>query len=160
VMAKVVPAVKPEDDLLTTGVQLLNTGDLKAALARLAGAHARDPLRPDIAVAYSQALFRSGDYRRVASVLQPLGAGEEPVAEVLALLGQAHHALGEFGEAVRHYSNYLVRFGANVDILNWLGTCHYQLGNKDEALKAWTKSLEIGPGQEKIKALVESIKKK
>ncbi len=160
VMAKVVPAVKPEDDLLTTGVQLLNTGDLETALARLAGAHARDPLRPDIAVAYSQALFRSGDYRRVASVLQPLGAGEEPVAEVLALLGQAHHALGEFGEAVRHYSNYLVRFGANVDILNWLGTCHYQLGNKDEALKAWTKSLEIGPGQEKIKALVESIKKK
>ncbi len=160
IMAKIAAAPAAEDELLQTGLQLANKGDLEGALPKLAGAHARDPLRPDIAVAYGQALFRAGDYRRVASVLRPLGDVEEPVAEVLALLGQAHHALGEFGQAAERYSGYLARFGANVDILNWLGTCHYQLGNADEALKAWTKSLEIAPGQEKIKALVDSLTKR
>jgi tetratricopeptide (TPR) repeat protein len=46
-----------------------------------------------------------------------------------------------------------------IDILNYLGTCHYQLGRTDEALKAWTKSLELNPNQEKLKALVDSLKK-
>ena len=34
------------------------------------------------------------------------------------------------------------------------------MGNKEEAVKAWTKSLELGPNQEKIRALLESLKKK
>ncbi len=58
-----------------------------------------------------------------------------------------------------YYATYLIRFGANVDILNFLDTCHFQLGNRDEAVKAWTKSLEVSPNQEKIRALVESLKK-
>ena len=60
----------------------------------------------------------------------------------------------------RYYASYLSRFGANVDILNYLGTCHYQLGNTVEALKAWTRSLELNPNQEKLRALVDSLKKK
>ena len=74
--------------------------------------------------------------------------------------GQACHALGEYQEAATYYASYLARFGANIDILNYLGTCHFQLGNTAEALKAWTKSLELNPNQEKLRALVESLKKK
>jgi tetratricopeptide (TPR) repeat protein len=87
------------------------------------------------------------------------GAEDSPV-EIPALLGFACQAMEEFEEAVTYYTAYLVRFGANVDILNFLGTCHLQLGNRDEALKAWTKSLEVSPDQPKIKDLVESLKKK
>ncbi|MBE0712457.1 MAG: tetratricopeptide repeat protein, partial [Candidatus Aminicenantes bacterium] len=98
--------------------------------------------------------------RRVRDILLPFAGEPEPAAEVLALLGQAYHALGEFLEASTHYAAYLVRFGANIDILNYLGTCYFQLGNREEAVKAWTKSLELSPNQEKIRALLESLKKK
>jgi GWxTD domain-containing protein len=160
VISKVVPSVKKEDDLFTTGVQYMNKGDLEAARARLAEAYGRNPLRSEIAIAYSQALFRLNDFRRVKDILLPFAGEPEPAAEVLALLGQACHALGEFLEASTHYAAYLVRFGANIDILNYLGTCYFQLGNREEAVKAWTKSLELSPNQEKIRALLESLKKK
>jgi tetratricopeptide (TPR) repeat protein len=160
VISKVVPSVKKEDDLFTTGVQYMNKGDLEPAKARLAEAHGLDPRRSELAVAYSQVLFRSNDFRRVKEILLPFAVETQPAAEVLALLGQACHALGEFQEAVTHYAAYLSRFGANIDILNYLGTCYFQLGNREEAVKAWTKSLELSPNQEKIRALLESLKKK
>ena len=82
ILAKVVPAIRTEDDLFTTGVQLLNIGDLEAARNCLADAHGRNPARPDIAIAYSQALLRSGAYRRAKEVLVPFAGGPGPVADV------------------------------------------------------------------------------
>jgi GWxTD domain-containing protein len=160
VMAKVVPSVRREDDLLVTGLQYMNSGDLEAAHARLLEAYGLAPARPEIALAYGQILFRQGDFRRVKEVLSPLAGAPEPRAEVLGLLGQACHALNEFEAALGYYADYLNRFGLNIDILNYLGTCYFQLGNKEEALKAWTKSLEVNPNQGKIRNLVESLKKK
>ena len=148
------------DSLYATGLQLLNRGNLAAARARLTDAHARAPERADVAVTYAQALFLLKDYQGVKDVLAPWAGPEAPAPQVPALLGQACHALGQFEEATKHYAAYLTRFGANIDILNDLGTCHYQLGNTAEALKAWTKSLELKPDQDKLRALVESLKKK
>jgi GWxTD domain-containing protein len=160
VISKVVSSVRSEDDLFITGVQYMNTGDLETARSRVSEAYAKSPQRPDIAVAYSQILFRMNDFNRVKEVLLPLAGGEAPLGEVLALLGQACHALGQYQQALTYYAAYITRYGLNIDILNYLGTCYFQLGNREEALKAWTKSLEISPNQEKIKNLVESLKKK
>jgi GWxTD domain-containing protein len=160
VMSKVVAAAVRDDDLFTTGLQLMNQGDLGSARTRLAEAMARSPRRTDYAVAYAQVLFRLKDYARTKEVLLPWAGAEDAPAEVPALLGFACQALEEYAAAVTHYTAYLVRFGANIDILNFLGTCHLQLGSREEALKAWTKSLEIKPDQEKIKDLVDSLKKK
>jgi GWxTD domain-containing protein len=160
VISKVVASVKREDDLYVTGVQYMNAGDLAAAQTRLAEAYAKSPGRPEFALAYAQLLFRQSDFRRVKDVLIPIAGGEAPSAEVLSLLGQACHALGQFQEAVTYYAGYLSRYGMNIDILNYLGTCYFQTGNREEALKAWTKSLELSPNQEKLRALVESLKKK
>ena len=160
VVSKVTTVLAKEDDLYASGVQAQNLGDAETARARLAEAHALAPRRADIALAYGQVLFRLNDFRRVKDVLSPWAGAEDAAPEAIALLGQACHALGEFQEASTHYAAYLARFGANIDILNYLGTCHYQLGRTDEALKAWTKSLELNPNQEKLKALVDSIKKK
>ncbi|MGD1010445.1 MAG: GWxTD domain-containing protein [Candidatus Aminicenantales bacterium] len=160
VISKVMPSLKREEYLYATGLQYFNKGELTEAGTRLAEAYARSPQRPDFALAYSQVLFRQGDFARAKEILLPLAAGEEPSAEVLALLGQACHALNQFQEALTYYTSYISRYGMNIDILNYLGTCYFQLGNRGEALKAWTRSLELSPNQEKIKALVESLKKK
>jgi GWxTD domain-containing protein len=160
VVSKVTKELGNVDDLYATGVQSLNLGDAETARTRLAEANAKAPQRSDVGVAYAQVLFRLKDYRRVKDVLLPLAANEAAAPEVSALLGQACHAMGEYQEAATYYASYLARFGANIDILNYLGTCHFQLGNTAEALKAWTKSLELNPNQEKLRALVESLKKK
>ena len=160
VVSKVTTVGGDVEDLYALGLQSLNQGDLATARTRLAAAHAKAPQRAEIAVGYAQILFRLKDYARVQDVLRPLAAAEDAPAEVLALLGQACHARGEFQAAAAHYAAYLARYGANIDILNYLGTCHYQLGNTAEALKAWTKSLELKPDQEKLRALVDSLKKK
>jgi GWxTD domain-containing protein len=160
VVSKVTKAPGNADSLYATGLQLLNQGDAAAARPRLAEAHARAPERPDVVVSYAQALFLLKDYQAVKDVLTPWAGAEAPAPEVPALLGQACHALGQFEEAARQYTAYLTQFGANIDILNYLGTCHFQLGNTAEALKAWEKSLELNPNQEKLRALVDSIKKR
>jgi tetratricopeptide (TPR) repeat protein len=160
VMAKPAASLKREDTLYETGLQYFNKSDLAEAGARLSEAYHRAPGRAEFAVAYGTVLFRQGDFKPAKEVLLPFGGGETPSGEVLGLLGQACHALGQFQEALTYYSGYLSRYGMNIDILNYLGTCYFQLGNKAEALKAWTKSLELSPDQEKIKALVESLKKK
>ena len=45
-----------------------------------------------------------------------------------------------------------------MEILNRLGACFLQIGDKDQALKAWKKSLEVKPDQENIKKLIEKIR--
>jgi GWxTD domain-containing protein len=160
VMSKVVPAAGRGEEVFTTGVQLLNRGDLQGARAKLEEARNLAPQRVDYAVAYAQALMRLKEYVRVKDALLPFAEAEDAPAEVPALLGLACQALDEFEPAVGYYTTYLTRFGANIEILNFLGTCYFRLGNRDEALKAWTKSLEVSPDQPKIKDLVDSLKKK
>ena len=160
IVSKVSKAAGTGEDLYATGLQAFNRGEFETAKSRLAGALAQAPGRADIAVAYAQALFRLSDYAGVKQVLQPFAGDEAPAPEVPALLGQACHALGQYAEAAKYYASYIARFGANIDVLNYLGTCHYQLGETAEALKAWEKSLELSPNQEKLRALVESLKKK
>jgi GWxTD domain-containing protein len=158
VVSKVISSVQREDDLYVTGIQLMNAGDLAAAQRRLSEAYSKSPGRPEFALAYGQVLFWLNDFARAKEVLLPLAGGQEPPAEVLALLGQVCHSLGQFREALTYYAGYLSRYGMNIDILNYLGTCHYKLGNREEALKAWTKSLELSPNQERIRQLLDSIK--
>jgi hypothetical protein len=50
--------------------------------------------------------------------------------------------------------------GTNLLILNSIGECYFRLGNIDEALIAWEKSLEIDSNQVDIKEKVKSIKEK
>jgi tetratricopeptide (TPR) repeat protein len=78
----------------------------------------------------------------------------------LIILGQSCQNLGEFGQAISYYKDYLSYYGTNLQVLNSIGECYYRVGNKEEALIAWEKSLELNPKQEKLKNLVRSIKEK
>ena len=150
--------LEPADGLLLTGLQRLNQGQVEEALKRIKQAY---EIRPDeqATVAYASVLFRLADYKKVVELLSPL-AGEQAPAEVYALLGQAHQMLNDYARAAVYYETYLERFGTSLDVLNFLGTCYYQLGQKDRALAVWEKSLSLKPDQEKLKELVNSLKKK
>jgi tetratricopeptide (TPR) repeat protein len=99
------------------------------------------------------------EYQKVKEVALPFLDRPEK-HEFYAILGQSYQKLGELADAISHYKKYLAYYGTSIQTLNSVGECYYQLGNKEEALTAWEKSLELNPKQEKLRKLVESLKGK
>jgi GWxTD domain-containing protein len=160
IISKVMPASHAEEYDFTLGIQMFNLGKNKEALVLLEKAYQKNPGELKYALGLSQSLYAAKEYRKVKDVLAPFAGGEQGLDQIYYFLGKSCQALGQHAEAVPYYKNYLSRFGANLEILNLLGMVYYRLGNLDEALVAWRKSLEINPNQEDIKKLVESMQGK
>jgi tetratricopeptide (TPR) repeat protein len=45
-----------------------------------------------------------------------------------------------------------------IEVLNSLGECYFKIDDKEKALRACEKSLEINPKQENIKKMIEKLK--
>jgi GWxTD domain-containing protein len=159
VVTKVMPASGAEEYDCDIGLQLLNLKKYQDALAFLEKAYAKNPAQLRYALSLSQGLFIEGQFQRIKDILSPF-KGEKATDLVLYFLGKSAHSLGRLDEAIVDYTDYLSRFGLNLEILNLLGTAHYQKGNAAEALRAWQRSLEINPGQENIRKLVRSLQEK
>ena len=141
------------------GNQYLNKKDLSRAKSLLEEAYRKSPETARYALDFCRILFTLKEYGKVKEAAQPFL--ERPnKQEFYAILGQSCQALSEWGEAVLYYKNYLGYYGANIQILNAVGECYYQLGNIEEALVAWKKSLELNPKQEALKKRMESLKQK
>ena len=159
VVSKVMPAAGAEEYDYEMGLQLFNLKKTKEARALLEKAYTKNSSELRYALGLSQTLFVEGQYQGIMDILGPW-RGERATDLVLYFLGKSAHSLGRLDEAVADYMEYLSRFGLNLELLNLLGTAHYQKGNFAEALRAWKKSLETNPGQENIKKLVQSIEDK
>jgi GWxTD domain-containing protein len=158
----VLSLTSPPDDgpetLNILGVQHLNKKDIAGARPLLERAYRMNPQSPQPAMDYCRALLVTKEFREIKEIALPfVQAGNH---EFLQLLGQASQALGELAEAASYYKEYLNHFGANINVLNAVGECYYQLGNFEEALVAWEKSLELNPKQEKLISLVKELKEK
>lgn len=141
------------------GNQLLNKKDIQRAKSLLEKAYQGNPNSIKFALDFSKALFAEKEYQRVKQMALPFLKDQDKY-EFLGILGQSCQALGEFGDAISYYKDYLSHYGTNLNVLNSIGECYYRLGNIEEALIAWEKSLEIDPKQEKLKKTVESIREK
>jgi tetratricopeptide (TPR) repeat protein len=159
IISKVQPGFGEEEYDCDVGLQLLNLGRNKDALFYLEKAYAKNPAQFKYALGLSQCLFAEEQYQRVKDILTQFRE-EKGTDLVLYFLGKSIHSLGQLDDAIAAYADYLSRFGLNLEILNLLGTAHYQKGNAAEALRAWQRSLEINPDQENIKKLVQSLKEK
>ena len=157
IVSRIMPASYHEEYTYNLGVQHLNLGHLEEAHSFLEESYHKRPQRLEYALGLSQALFIKQDYQKVKDILTPFLGNQEVRGEVFYFLGKSCHALGQFEEALSHYKSYLSRIGTNLEILNLMGSCYYQLGNKEEALKTWRKSLEINANQEDIRKLVQSL---
>jgi len=160
VVSKVMPVSRAEEYDYTLGIQMLNLGRYKEAFIRLEKAYRKNPGQLNYALGLSQSLYAGKEYQKVKEILVPFAGGEQGLDHVYYFLGKTCQALGQYAEAVTYYKNYLSRFGLNLEILNLMGMAYYRLGNFDEALAAWRKSLETNPNQEVIKKLADSLPKK
>jgi len=156
-----VPKPSTDDPLYLNilGNQFLNKKDIQKAKSLLEKAYRKNPNSAKFALDFSLALFRAKEYQKVKQVALPF-LGNQEKHRFLGILGQSCQALGEYSQAISYYKDYLSFYGTNLHILNSIGECYYQLGNNEEALIAWEKSLEINPKQEKLKKIVKSIKEK
>jgi len=160
VISNVMSVSQLEEYTYTLGVQFLNKGNITEASSLLEKAYHKNPSQLKYALGYAQILFINREYQKVKDILLPFLDSQNEREGVLYFLGKSTHSLGQFEEAISYYERYLSHFGANLEILNLIGSCHYQLGDKKEALNVWERSLEINPDQEEIKKLVQSLKEK
>jgi len=156
-----IPQPSSEDPMYANilGNQLLNKKDMAKARRLLADAYHKAPTSKKFALDFCRILFLHKDYQKVKEFASPFLRDEQKY-EFLSIVGQASQALGELAEAIAYYKEYLAYYGANLYILNSIGDCYYRLGDIEEALIAYEKSLELDPKQERIRKIVEILKEK
>lgn len=155
------PVSSSEDPvyLNTLGSQYLKKKDFATARRLLEEAYRKNTASAKFALDFCRSLIVLKDFQKVKEIALPF-LGRPEKHEFYAIMGQSSHALGQWEEAISHYKDYLTYYGTNIQILNSIGECYYQLGNREEALLAWERSLELNPKQEGLKKRVKSLKEK
>ncbi len=151
------PADSP-DNLNKLGIQYANLNEDEKSLDYLRRAYNFNPTSPTLAADYCRILNKLKMYQKVLDVGAPFMQSDQK-QEFYALMGLASQSLGQYEQAVNYFKDYLAYHGTNLRILNAIGACYQELGNIDEALVAWEKSLELFPNQPELKTYVESLKK-
>lgn len=141
------------------GNQFLSKKDIQKAKSLLEKAYRANPNSSKFALDFIRLLLMEKEYQKVKQISQPFLENQEKF-KFLGVLGQSCQALGEYEQAISYYKDYLAYYGTNIHVLNSIGECYYSMGNTEEALIAWEKSLELNPKQEKLKKFLESIKEK
>lgn len=141
------------------GLQILNKGDPERAYPILERAHRSEPANVDYAAALARGQFELGKYSEVWATLAAFEEEVKTRYELTVLLGRAYQAAGKPDQAIRTFNTAVADFGINTQLLNLLGDCYIQMGNRASALDALEKSLELDPTQDRIKRLVQSLKK-
>ena len=143
------------------GTQLFNAGKINEAQASLEEAYHKRPTLLDFAFSLAQVYMRLDEYKKVESVLLPfLNQTELPNYEVFFMMGKAYQNMGELRRAIEVFDKAISHYGLNINLLNAIGECYFQLGEADEALAAWEKSLEINSDQPEIKKYIQALKDK
>jgi len=141
------------------GRQFINKEDYENARIWLEKAYQQKPTYFDYAFYLAQANFYLKKYKDVLKILEPFSGKSQKKYELYYLLAKSYQALSEFDKAIHYFDAAISNFGLNINLLNSIGECYYQLGNIKKAIATWEKSLEVDPKQEKIKELVRSLKK-
>lgn len=153
----------PLDDpiyLFLLGNQFLNRGEVERAREELEQAYGGKPDSLDYALSYARVLLILREFGRVREVLLPFVEAKKESFGLFYYLGKALQGQGKLEEAISSYKKALSHKGNVIDIINSMGECYFLLGDNEQALRAWQKSLDINPDQERIKKLVERIKEK
>jgi GWxTD domain-containing protein len=153
------PASTEPASLHILGSEYLAADDAAKARPLLQAAYERQPGEIKFALDYARILLREKDYPGVKSVAA-VYLTDDRKWDFLQIVAQAHQASGEFEPAIARYKEYLAHFGTNIEILNAIGECYFNLGNSAEALVAWERSLQINLNQPQLKERVKALKDK
>jgi len=161
VYSKFAPDTQDPLHLCSIGTQLFNSGKIEEARVNLEKAFQKKPDSADLALNLAQTYMVSNEYKKVETVLLPfINQPQPPKYEVFFMMGKAYQNLGELSKAIEVLDKAISHYGININLLNTIGECYFQLGEPEAALAAWQKSLEINQNQPQIKKSVEALKEK
>jgi GWxTD domain-containing protein len=161
VYSKMSPDTQDPLHLYLIGTQLFNSGKISEARDNLEKAFQKKPDSVDFALNLARSYIVLNEYKKVESVLLPfINQPQPPLYGVFFMMGKAYQNLGELSKAIDLFDKAITHYGLNINLLNAIGECYFQLGEPGEALAAWQKSLEINPNQPQIKKNVEALKEK
>jgi GWxTD domain-containing protein len=142
------------------GNQFFNKGEMQKAHDELAKAYEKKTDSLDYALSYTRVLMALKEFQKVKEILIPFDQEGKENFGLFFTLGRASESAGELEEAISYYQKALSQKGDVAAVLNSIGDCHFKLGNKEQALRAWEKSLETNPDQDQIKRMIEQLKEK
>jgi GWxTD domain-containing protein len=158
VMAQSNPPAGDPAGAFILGTQYMNSGNVDRAVEEFAKAYDGKRDSVEFAVAYARSLLKKKNPAKAREILLPLVDSKDGNFEFYETLGRAARETTNIKEAVTWYGRALSFRGNVVEALNAMGECYLELGDKDQAEKAFKKSLEINPNQQRIKDLIKSIK--
>ena len=159
VCSRILPRIDDPIYSFVIGTQLFQAGRIAEARNPLEKAFQSKPDSALFALNLARVFMAMAEYKKVVSILLPfLNQPKAPAYEVFFITGQAYKNLGELNKAIEVFNKTISHYGLNVTLLNVIGECYFQLGNTEEALAAWEKSLEINPNQPQVKKNVEALK--
>jgi GWxTD domain-containing protein len=161
VYSKVLPEIEDPVYSCILGTQLYNTGKIAEARDHLEKAFQKNPNSVDFALNLARAYLTLAEYKKIESILLPFSnLPEPPVFELFVILGKAYQNSGELNKAIAIFDKAISHYGLNINLLNSIGECYFQLRIPDEALAAWEKSLELNPDQPEVQRNVKILKEK
>ena len=144
------------DHILGNQYRLL--GNMKKAREMLQRARNADPLSPTYARDYAGLLLHLKEYDLLPPVLEPFLEGEHKNM-FLMIRAEVARRRGDWKSALELGEEYLQHNGVNYHVLNVMGESLMHLGNHDEAIKVFNRSLEENPLQPSVKAMVARLKR-
>ena len=143
---------------LIRGEQLWNLGRYDEAKADLERAVAASgPNLPEAKWKLANAYLREKRADDALTLLRPLEAGFPNQFEVASGLGYALYLKGQCQDAVSYLDRARQIRPPDTLLLNTSGDCHQQLGHRDEAREAFSRSLELDPEQPEVKERIERL---
>ncbi len=161
VYSKLMPGVENPVYSYIIGTQLFNSGKVQEARTYVEDAYHKNPDSIEYSLNLARLYMVLNEYTKIEPLLLPLfEKPDPPLYDVFFVLGKAYQALGELSKAIELFNSAIDHYGINTNVLNAVGECYFQLGETEEALTAWEKSLEINPDQPELKKSLEAIKEK
>ena len=158
--ARILPPPRDAFYPFIIGRQHLNAGMMEKAKPYLEQAYRMNPADPASAISLAQVNMALEAYGEIEPLLLPFLAQPQTGYEAFFIHGTAYQYLGEWAKAIATYDQAIACFGLNTSLLNAVGECYVGLQDREEALKAWEKSLELNPDQPEIEEKVKEVKKK
>lgn len=140
------------------GNQYRLLGKLDQARSMLQRAHNADPLSPLYARDYAGLLLHLKEYDRIPDVIRPFLEGEHKNMFLMIRVEMARRR-GDWQSALDLGEEFLQHNGVNRHVLNVMGEALMHLGNRDEAIRVFSRSLEEEPNQPSVREMVEKLKR-
>jgi tetratricopeptide (TPR) repeat protein len=108
---------------------------------------------------YAHFMLKVRKFERALELIEKVKDVDELRFDYFSIRGKAFMGMGNYAEAITDFIEGNKIYNSDTSLLNSLGFCFYQVGDKEEALRALNASLSLNPEQDDIVELKERIEK-